>query len=228
MRAAAFHDFGKPNVSVASPLHQVITSEVKTAWIKQEKPGAAAELLVQLTFSDPSAHTDYGAFEAMWLAVSVPATAGQAINISLSGFNKAATRLPEATFLRFQPAGGTSAEVWQLNKLGEWIDAANVVDNGAKHLHAVQDGFKVYPLGVASNRSLLISPLDSPVVAVGKPNGWPTPLNGTVDSASFGVSAVLHDNLWGTNYVMWAGASPGAPNWQDNTDLLFRFSVVCK
>ena len=50
--------------------------------------------------------------------------------------------------------------------------------------------------------SLSIGVWDAPIVNLGLPDAYPTPTNATADM-SYGVSSVLYDNLWGTNYVMW-------------------------
>ncbi len=58
---------------------------------------------------------------------------------SLQVFNKTATRLPEAMFLRFNPVNVPDGAV-SMEKLGAWMDPLDVVDGGAKHMHCVSDG----------------------------------------------------------------------------------------
>ena len=73
-----------------------------------------------------------------------------------------------------------------------------------------------------------------PVANFGKLTAYPSPVNETADTATFGGSFVLWDNLWGTNYVMWwpfspppdqyAGSSAYFPaSW--NNDMVSRFTL---
>jgi hypothetical protein len=51
-------------------------------------------------------------------------------------------------------------------------------------------------------RVLSITPLDSPLVSPGEPLVLPN-VQHQPDLAKYGVNFNLHNNLWGTNYVMW-------------------------
>ena len=91
---------------------------------------------------------------------------------------------------------------WYLDKLGSWIDAADVVsDGGAGHLHAVGDGGAKRSCGRSTVR---VTALDSALLSIGRETAFPTPLGPLTDEeASGGLTAVLHDNIWDVNYPLW-------------------------
>jgi hypothetical protein len=98
--------------------------------------------------------------------------------------------------------------VWWVEKLGEWLPAADVVPNGNRRLHAVGTGV----LSRDATGRLLIETLDAPLVAVGTPslldfrNDLPPPAEG--------VHVNLCNNVWGTNFPQWFGE-----------DARFRFTL---
>ena len=62
----------------------------------------------------------------------------------------------------------------------------------------------------SAGRSIAIEAVDAPVVNLGEPLGLPVPCEkvdepwaAVPDVDTFGVSSVLWNNLWGTNYVQW-------------------------
>jgi hypothetical protein len=64
---------------------------------------------------------------------------------------------------------------------------------------------------------------DAAIVCLGEPTGYPLPMNVSVNVAD-GVSSLLWDNLWGTNYIMWypfSNTSSLLPV-ENDPDLLFR------
>ena len=78
----------------------------------------------------------------------------------------------------------------------------------------------------SGEHSMQVRMLDAAVVCLGEPTGYPVPMNAP-PKLSDGVSSLLWDNLWGTNYIMWvpfANASSTVPVPND-PDLLFRYSL---
>ena len=60
----------------------------------------------------------------------------------------------------------------------------------------------------AQESAMTITMKDAGVVSLGDPNGFPIALNATQpwaapDVPAHGLSSMLMNNLWGTNYVMW-------------------------
>ena len=125
--------------------------------------------------------------------------------------NKTATRLPEATFLAFNPDEGDLR--WEISKLGRWERPAPgwVVAGGSKHLHATSPtGGGARFSSAARGATVTIETVDTAVLNLGAPNAFPVPTDrmdepwdAEPDLGRHGVSSVIHSNVWGTNYVMW-------------------------
>lgn len=216
-------DFGKPNVTSANPLHQEVDQSLVAAWTREgtDPSGGGASFLVhsRLTPDGTSVlHVQYGAPADIWTRIDVPGLANPnpSINISLALFDKTGTRLPESTFLRFNPlstigaaaAPGASLQTWYAGKVGEWVSAADVQPNGNRRHHGVTDGLRyVKRDGAGSVGSLTISSPECAVACFGHPTGFPTPsvteLGPFDPAAGDGASFFLASNIWGTNYPAW-------------------------
>jgi hypothetical protein len=95
-----------------------------------------------------------------------------------------------------------------MQKLGQWQRTDDVVAGGSQHLHGVSIGSGVRYN--TSGRSIAIEAVDAPVINLGEPLGFPVPCARVQkpwaqppDVNTFGVSSVMWNNLWGTNYVQW-------------------------
>lgn len=106
---------------------------------------------------------------------------------------KDANRLTEATFLRLYPANGTL----KLKKIGEEIDPMTVVSKGSRNLHAVRNVHLT-----TDNGDFRIINKHSPLVSVGKGKILEFD-NKFEDFTKDGISFVLHNNVWGTNFPIW-------------------------
>jgi len=93
--------------------------------------------------------------------------------------------------------------------MGQEISPLAVVENGNRHLHASGD----YVVCRCSTASLLISALDSPLVAPGQRSLLN--FNNSQPDMSEGVHFCLLNNLWGTNFPMWF-----------EEDCRFRFKIT--
>jgi hypothetical protein len=139
-----------------------------------------------------AAHETLGAPKRITLALQ-PIDATR-LRLELVLHDKPANRMPEASFLTFVPS---DARDWQLHKLGLWLPAADVVNNGGGALQAAAGARARLDSGMA----LQITPLDSPLFA---------PIDATFMSFapvapdfSPGIRCNLHNNKWGTNFPMW-------------------------
>ncbi|CAE7856399.1 unnamed protein product, partial [Symbiodinium sp. KB8] len=179
---------------------------------------SSMSFLLQVNFSMEAVQLA-GAPADAWLHVNVTDAAagggGRAlVNITVAAFNKTATRLPEAFFLRFIPracaySGGTPPFPC-LSKLGSWVDPWPVPVGGATHIHGIDDrGF--YYTTASSNTStcaahadatLSIVPWDASLINIGTPTAYPSPLEGLPDTTE-GIASLLYNNIWNTNYIMW-------------------------
>ncbi len=118
------------------------------------------------------------------------------IRYTLQWFEKPACRLPEASWLSFNPRV-EKPQNWQMDKLGQWISPLEIIRNGNRKLHAVSSGIRC----VDDSSSIAIDTLDAALVAPGElsllnfNNRQPVLRNG--------MHFNLHNNVWGTNFPMW-------------------------
>jgi len=68
--------------------------------------------------------------------------------------------------------------------------------------------------------------VDASTICIGEPNGYPTPTNMTADWQHWGVSSMLFNNLWGTNYVMWQPFNRNYTKVPGEENYLFRFGLT--
>lgn len=128
-----------------------------------------------------------------------PLTRGIETTVRWSG--KKATRLPEALWCNF--SAPSASAVLELKKLGSWMSPHDVVANGARRTHSVDDMVRWTD---EAGESLTVTSLDAPLVTFERPRllqqePFELPVG---SSANF----CLFNNLWGTNYPLWVeGAS---------------------
>jgi hypothetical protein len=203
----AYQDYGKPNMS--NP-QGIFYPNFQALFYKQNSSG-----YYFYSYSTMSANTVevLGAPKSIYTNVFIP-TNGSDISINFIWQNKTSTRLAEALFFSFDPACPGENASFQFNKLGEWFTTDNIILNGSKHLHALQEGVK-YTNG---ERSITITSLDSAVVSIGVPYPFPIPLDVEADPF-FGSHFMLYDNIWGTNYIQWY------PYLEQDATQLFRFQL---
>ena len=181
-------DFTKPGLERANPLSRFWHPYVVGRYANNR------QLLFHLS-GDPQAVQEYGCPQDFYLQYNFDPDL-PIIQIDLQWFGKPACRLPEATWLTFQPRVSSMA-LWWLDKLGAEISPLEVVENGNRHLHACGEGVACQD----GEQRLILSALDSPLVAPGEPSL----LNFTNQQPDLqqGVHFNLHNNLWGTNFPMW-------------------------
>jgi hypothetical protein len=177
-------------------------TRLQALYAKQE--GDACSFLMQSAF-DAEVSSEYGAPATVWSKIDV---ARSNIIIDVVLVNKTRTRLPESLHLQFLPAPSyTETGKWSVDKLGSWLNVSDVVSGGCKHLHANMEGIRV---DMAGHR-MSIAANDSAVASFGNLTAYPYPIQPQPDTAQFGASFVLHDNLWGVNYVLWFPFNDTAP-----------------
>ncbi|EJN06230.1 DUF5054 domain-containing protein [Phyllobacterium sp. YR531] len=116
------------------------------------------------------------------------------LNFCLSLHGKSANRMPEASFLSITPEGSGQ---WELLKMGLWHKSENFAQGGGAQLQAVS----AVRSHLASNLSLVIEPLDTPLVA---PQSWDfMTFCKTLPDFKDGIRFNIHNNKWGTNFPMW-------------------------
>ncbi len=126
------------------------------------------------------------------------------LSADVSWFNKDANRLTEAMYLHMMPSKGE----FKLVKLEEEVDYKDVVSMGGRNLHAVQKSV-LYK----NNRKYYFKNLHSPLISIGK--GKILEFDNKIeDIEKDGITYVLHNNVWGTNFPQW---------YEDNA--YFRFKI---
>jgi Domain of unknown function (DUF5054) len=194
-------DFGKPGLAKVLQRGRSWKPQV----IRVSTAAGCGRMVIDSAFPAEAAR-DFGA--PLRLRTVVTLEEDGAIAFDLQWFDKPATRIPEALWFSFRPPVGPDAR-WLLHKLGGAVDPLDVVRNGSRHLHIVQDGVTAED---SSGRWHFSSP-DAALVAPGKPslldfnNEQPDP---TADGIHFN----LFNNIWGTNFPMWY-----------DDDARFRFKV---
>lgn len=128
------------------------------------------------------------------------------LTIDVSWFGKDANRSPEAIFLHLYP----HADQFTLIKTGSEIDYKSTVSMGGRNLHAVEkciwenesDTFALYNL-------------HSPLISIGQ--GKILEYDNKIENLEKdGISYVLCNNVWGTNFPLW---------YEDNARFVFRVEV---
>lgn len=189
----ARRDNAKPGIDESGAVSARTSAELVDAWFTptliEGRPGAA--LTSYLRFSDPHLG-GMGAPPELWVTWQFEG----AITCFVSWPNKPASRLPEATWVSFNPIVA-EPERWELDKLGQRISPLDVVRHGGRSLHGVGEGMHY---DGPDGRLTIASP-DAPLVAPGAPNLLDA--DPPVPDLSGGFHVLLHDNCWGTNFPMW-------------------------
>ena len=117
----------------------------------------------------------------------------QGLNFNLSWFEKDANRTTEAIFLHLYP----SDNEFKLVKIGQEIDIDETVSMGGKNLNAVQKSILK-----ANGEAFDFINYDCPLISIGKGKILEYD-NKFEDITKDGISYVLYDNVWGTNFPLW-------------------------
>ena len=113
------------------------------------------------------------------------------LTAELRWLDKKANRLTESLMLHFYP--NAQNEEVSYKKLGKEINPFAVVKNGSRNLSAVQE--------VDFKNNKIVNCL-SPLVSIGKGKILEFD-NKFEDISKDGISFILYDNVWGTNFPLW-------------------------
>lgn len=128
------------------------------------------------------------------------------LSFDVSWFGKDASRLTEAIFIHLYP----STDDISLIKIGSEVDYKSVVSMGGKNLHAVEK----CEFANGAGKFELIN-RHSPLISIGK--GKILEYDNKIEDIEDGISYVLYDNVWGTNFPQW---------YEDNAR--FSFEIIKK
>ncbi|KIZ02961.1 hypothetical protein MNEG_4996 [Monoraphidium neglectum] len=207
-------DFGRFNLSASSTLRQQSVPFISDVRQMQDPQHG---LIWHVLYEFPrSLVRDAGAPAAAWMVLHSPPDS-DVLLVTVAWQNKTATRLPEALWVRFTPGrGAVDTASWRMHKIGSWIDPRDILVNGSHSIHGVsEEGVTV--ASPDGDELLRIRPHDAPLLALGEPRPFPNPTRGP--DMDQGVSACLHNNVWGTNYAEWV------PFTDDDVSLAFRFTI---
>ena len=204
------HDFGKPGDDYSKHKSWL------TSPIELFANTANTSFVLKLKMNENDAHKEYGAPEYFYVSITITTSGLEAV---LTAWNKTTTRLPESMFVVFNPI---DVRDFKMKKLTEWIavDNTTIIDGGSTHLHGVEAA----QIGMNSSK-ITIESHDAKVLNLGIPSGFPTPEFSAADVSDFGISTVLWNNLWGTNYVMWYPFNKNGKPVVGEENLTFRFNL---
>ncbi|MDR1190920.1 MAG: DUF5054 domain-containing protein [Verrucomicrobiales bacterium] len=187
----AVPDFLKPGLECANVRHRRWQPRLRSLslTVKQGRPCFWVEALFPT-----SAVTRYGCPELVQTEVTLDPD-GNRLGFRVQWSRKAACRIPEAVWWSLTPVVRAEGH-WRLRKLGDWIDPREVLRNGNRALHAVEQCAYADPTG-----ALTVTNLDAPLVAPGRP--------ALVDfcqrqpRVGEGLHFNWYNNTWGTNFPLW-------------------------
>jgi len=209
-------DFGKPGMASANPESKVWEPTVKGAWLQNRNDGGddrQCQFTFELSLAE-EASEKYGAPRSVFLQYNVPGqSALSVLDLSLSWFNKTATRLPESMWVSFAPFVNQGDAAWELDVMGYPVDPLDVIERGTRFMHAVSDKGASLKDGP---HTLSIRMLDSALVAPGDIRHLLRYSSGNEqpDALKGGMHANIFNNVWGTAF----------PQWYDD-DGMIRFSI---
>ncbi len=188
----AIEDFGKEGLETGHPVSKSWNASLKKAYQKKDFSGDA--FLLELTVEDESGRRVGGSPGKISIELKFPQNQRE-FHVTIQWFYKPAYRLPEASWLSFIPP--VKSGKWILDKMGTPLDFKDIIRDGNRKLHAIIDNVRFEN----GKNSCCIETFDAPLVAPGER----TLLNfdNKLPEAEQGVHFCLHNNVWGTNFVMW-------------------------
>jgi hypothetical protein len=193
------NDFGKPGFEN----YRAVSRSTSASVVEWRMAKDARSAMARLAFLPLDADVESGHPREVWVELH-PCAGGLSVDLNVLG--KRATQMPEALWLAVSVAG-TSDAGWVVRKVGEAVDPRDVVDDAGRMMHAVES--VEYD---SDTLSLRITPLDSPLVSLGR--RALLRFDNEPVRPSLGTNFNLHNNLWGTAFPQWYG-----------DDMRFRFEM---
>lgn len=185
----AYPDFGRPLLGYAGGKYPTGRFFYRATDMRIEENGTGSRICVDLKI-DKSIPEKAGAPRRAQVIYTL---SENGLTVELSWFGKDACRTPEALFLHFYP----EAQRFSMSKLGTGIDYKSTVSMGGRNIHAVE---KCRIENSAGDFELVN--LHSPIVSVGQ--GKILEYDNKIENLEKdGISFVLYNNVWGTNFPLW-------------------------
>lgn len=179
-------DFFKPGLSLCDSRREDIFISPKLLEIYMDSDNIIARLAFPTQYCE-----NEGCPREAFVQYSVDE---RRINIECSLFGKDASRKPEALWFSFFE--GAPIHSPRHLKLGEWVNPLDVVYNGNRAIHCVEQvEFKM------EDSRFVFAPLDAPLICLGERRLYD--FNPAYAPLSGGIHSNIYNNLWGTNYPLW-------------------------
>ena len=190
----ALGDFARPNLKIFEGKYPTGFFDYRIKEAFAEKGRITANLICDKELCDK--------LGAPRLVQAIYTLTEDGLDVDVSWFGKDANRLTEAIYLNIFP----NADNVELMKLGEKIKPQEVTLNGSRNLHGVQK---------VSFEGCEITNVHSPLVSFGR--GKILEFDNKSESIrKDGISFVLQNNVWGTNFPLW---------YEDNAKFTFKITV---
>lgn len=189
----ALADFARPKLKrVDKKFPQGIFS-YKMSSCSFNKDNSGITIIANLTIDD-KCFSELGAPKSAQIKYYVT---NQGLNIYFQWFKKPANRLTESLSLRLYPNFDKNS--LRYVKLGSEINPMDVVENGNRKMSAVEEcTFTV------KNTEYVLTNYHSPLIGLGSTDILHFD-NQFVNYQEDGISYILHNNVWGTNFPLWYG-----------------------
>lgn len=199
-------DFGKPGLEKLNAESRDVFPTLANCWSSREKDSTC--LLAELRMEDSAGQNQglRGWPATMFLQLQMP-DAEAVVHVNFFCLNKAPNRMPESMWLTFAPEV-VGAEGWSLDKVDQPVSPLDVIEGGARSMHAVTNHVRYQD----SRGFLQLTTMDAPVIAVGARS--PLNYSPNLPDMKQGIHVNLFNNAWGTNYIQWGGG-----------DWTYRFSL---
>ena len=190
-------DFGKPNIERIAKKYKSgrydYSLKELSAHMAQDKAVFLAKLYIDEYFSE-----NLGAPSVLEIKYTVDENG---VTAEILWLNKSANRLPESTMFHIYP----ESKGIEFQKLEVKIDPYDIVKNGNRNISAVQN---------VTLDNAVVHNYHSPLVGIG--NGKILRFDNVYSPLSDGLTYILHDNIWGTNFPLW---------YDDNAYFKFRIDI---
>lgn len=175
----ALEDFDKIGEEKAIDEYQSFVPKLAKVFTKNNM------LLIEMTMPQVAVEL-YGGAEKLMMHITFHENK---VEFDFAWFGKKANRIAEGLWLGFNP----NEILTRIHKIDQWISPLEIVENGNKHMHAVDKGVEFGDIEITT--------LDTALVNIGKPSLLD--FNNETPILTDGVYFNLFNNVWGTNFPMW-------------------------